>query len=613
MPSSYTPVTENAVPKKDLQKILTQRYMLAVGIIFFLSLLGFLSLRFAIFSQELSAKTINVSGKQRMLSQRIAMYAEEHVNAQDADTFVVSGRKLRASLEQFANTHVALTQGNKTLGIAAPESDALKRIYFEDSVQLDAQVEEYIRLNTYILTTSYKDRHRMRNSLKQVLAEADDRLLNSLDLAVKQYEQEAQQQIEYFKYIEIAVFATMVIALILEIFFIYRPAALQVGDAQKELERINILKTEFLANMSHEIRSPFAGIVTMIEFLKAEKLATKQYEMVAVMHQSSKHLLNILNNVLDISKIEYGVLTVEKEPLAIHDMAHQAADVFTATAQKKKIALHVEIEPSVPEYVLGDALRLSQVIGNLIGNAMKFTPEKGRVDVSLRHKNAKRLIIEVRDSGIGIAESQLKVIFDKYTQATDTTAREYGGSGLGLAISKQLVELMKGKISVKSDVGAGTCFKIILPLHAASDAQIAAIQQQKVAASNTAAYNKNARILLVDDNALNRQLIRAQLKKCHLQNLEFAESGKHAIDLVGKQPFDLILMDYNMPEMDGAIATQKIREIIQDRVGLKIVAMTASSLESDKDKCLQAGMDDFITKPIETEALRMKLHQWLAA
>lgn len=377
-------------------------------------------------------------------------------------------------------------------------------------------------------------------------------------------------------------------------------------DEKKNADSANLAKSDFLASMSHELRTPLNVIMGMSQLLLRGNIDPKHIRLVESIQRSSKVLLSLIEDVLDLSKIEAGKISFESKPFDLDQLTNDVIQSFETEASRKKISLHrvFRVKPNIP--LLGDEVRIKQVIINLIGNAIKFT-EKGGVElnVSLQSKGDKTssIYFEVKDTGIGIPEESHHKIFHRFSQADSGTARKYGGTGLGLAISKQLVELMNGTIGFDSEDGRGTTFwfKIELP---------DAVQENDLnhyVSDNKLDYSK-FKVLAVDDNPESLNVLRFYFED-HKGNIDFAESGPEAIQKVNSGQFDLVLMDMQMPGMDGLEATRQIR--LGPKAKVPVIALTANAMSQDKEKCLAAGMDDFLTKPVDFDALNAIIKKWI--
>ncbi|MEN3000753.1 MAG: ATP-binding protein [Armatimonadota bacterium] len=369
-------------------------------------------------------------------------------------------------------------------------------------------------------------------------------------------------------------------------------------------ETANRAKSEFLANMSHEIRTPMNGILGMVELLADTPLTEEQRDYLDTLRVSADHLLGLLNDILDLSKIEAGKMHIESLPVALGELVHDTVRLFRARAESKGLRLNVHIAPETPPAVMGDPVRLRQILANFISNAIKFT-EQGEVAVMVEpSRNYPHGIwLAVRDTGIGIPPDRLASIFEPFTQADSSTTRKYGGTGLGLTICKRLAELMGGQIGVESQPGVGSTFYVDLPLPPAETPH--AQESEQAAALPDIPAGK--RILLVEDNAVNRKVALHLLSKLQLE-VEIATNGLEAVQKASANAYDLILMDCQMPEMDGYEATRQLRT---RGVAIPIVALTANALEGDRERCLACGMDDYLAKPIKPDELQRTLARWL--
>lgn len=376
-------------------------------------------------------------------------------------------------------------------------------------------------------------------------------------------------------------------------------------------EKSNKAKSDFLANMSHEIRTPMNAIIGLAHILLTTKLDEKQKKCVDVLQTSADGLMLLINDLLDIDKIEAEAVELETGPFNMTALIERVISVMSVTAQEKGIGLNVHYEAGLFKTFIGDAGRIRQILLNLVGNAVKFT-DTGSVSVSLANggkTNGKRAItISVTDTGIGIAPDKLGQVFDKFIQADSSITRRYGGTGLGLAISKSLAEQMGGSISVASTLGFGSTFVLHLKLPVQQSESSSSPHEENIIYLDKGANTRNLPILLVEDYEPNI-LVATNLLENFGYRYEIAHNGQEALDSFSPDKYSTILMDVQMPFMDGLETTSRIRarEKEKNTTRTSIIAMTAHALKGDRERCLQAGMDDYITKPFNPHQLQTVL------
>lgn len=391
----------------------------------------------------------------------------------------------------------------------------------------------------------------------------------------------------------------------------------QIEVAKKETEvaeRTARLKQQFMANMSHEIRTPMNAIVGIIRLLIDRNPQPEQLKYFNAIKKSADSLLVIINDILDLSKIEAGKIEIECMSFSLRELIKSMKEIMQIKAEEKSLFFEIDVENVIPDKLMGDPTRINQILINLVGNAVKFTEKGGvklKVIATFQDENEVVVQFQIIDTGIGISKEYVEKIFESFTQAGTDTARKYGGTGLGLTISKQLVDLMKGNISVDSEPNKGTTFFVNLPL------EIAASQEEEVQEAIISNAIKDrlskSKILLVEDNEFNRLVAEETLKDSAPGiRIEIAVNGARAVEMIERNDYDLVLMDIQMPVMNGVEATQHIRQQLKaPKNEIRIIAMTANVLTEDVQIYMEAGVNGYISKPFQTEELLLKMTQVL--
>lgn len=379
-----------------------------------------------------------------------------------------------------------------------------------------------------------------------------------------------------------------------------------LNESEKKVKEVASVKEQFLANMSHEIRTPMNAIMGFTNLLKKTSLNSQQIQYVEYIHSSSENLLTLINDILDLSKIEAGMMDIEEAPFSLNGLISSVEIMFSEKARQKGLRFKISVEPSIHDVLSGDAVRLTQVLINLLSNAVKFT-DKGYVQLAVLpvKQTAEDVELEfrVQDSGLGIPPDKRQAIFDRFQQVDSQTSRRFGGTGLGLSIVKQLVDLQNGIIQVRSEVNVGTEFIVRLPFKPVYNYEaLYAISSEEIE-SNI----RDIKVLIAEDNQMNQQLMKHLMKQWGI-DYALVNNGREALEELSQNKYSLVLMDIQMPEMDGYTTTQAIRNELH--LDVPIVAMTAHAMVGEKERCLSFGMNDYISKPVKETELFAILKQY---
>ncbi|HEX2535386.1 MAG TPA: ATP-binding protein [Chitinophagaceae bacterium] len=373
-----------------------------------------------------------------------------------------------------------------------------------------------------------------------------------------------------------------------------------LNQSERRIKEASNMKEQFMANMSHEIRTPMNAIIGFSNLLRRTPLNSEQWQFVQNIHSASENLLALVNDILDLSKIEAGMMQLEEVRFSIRSLVSSVGAMFLEKVKEKAVDLQVQVDPNVPDILSGDAVRLTQVLVNLLSNAIKFT-EEGRVEVAVHLRSETeervRIRIEVRDTGIGIPADKQAAIFERFQQAELTTTRRYGGTGLGLSIVKQLVEMQHGTIHLNSTPGKGSTFTVELE-YGIPDAD--EMLNAALASEAEPVVLNRIRVLVAEDNVMNQQLVRHLMQSWGI-DFTIVSNGQDAVDAVRSGEYSIVLMDMQMPVMDGYTATGVIRNELHSDI--PIIAMTAHAMVGEKEKCIEMGMNDYVSKPIKEEVL----------
>ncbi len=544
---------------------------------------------------------VNQSGRQRMLSQQIALFSYEFVSAEGTAERGRTRDQLETSLQQFITSHNELV-------LAADMSDRTMNVYQDEQTNLDLAAIEFAHSVGQLLESQGDAAY-----LQAVRQGARD-ILPRLEMATNAFTLEAEARAARLEKLEVLAFAVTLIVLGIEAAFIFRPAARSLDRNLKRLRRereraelANAAKTEFLAQMSHEIRTPLNGVLGMAAALKTARLPKQQKQMVDTISASGDLLLAVVNDILDLSKIEAGQVDFEHTDISLEQIVNWTDSAFRPSAIAKGISFETEVSEDAKGWYLGDPTRIRQILSNLVSNAIKFT-ETGSVQMRLSAdpgETGKTLFkLSVSDTGPGISPQRLEAIFNPFEQEDATTTRRHGGTGLGLPIARRLAELMGGKLLVASELGRGSTFTVHFELAEGTMPKPAALPNQPDSSL------PRLKALVVDDVATNRLVLETLLAPLQVDAV-CVDSGPAAIHAFIEDEFDIILMDIQMPNMDGVEATRRIRDIEHNRGGAQvpIIAVTANVLPDQVQAYHAAGLDRHLAKPVQPDALRILLQE----
>jgi signal transduction histidine kinase/BarA-like signal transduction histidine kinase/ribosomal protein S15P/S13E len=422
-----------------------------------------------------------------------------------------------------------------------------------------------------------------------------------------------KESVEKTIFIYTLALAFMFISISLILFYFYRSYITNLATLKKlkiekqKTQKALDFKSQFLSNMSHEIRTPLNSILSLSTLVLKSETDEKQRLKLSKINAASSILLGVINDILDISKIESGKMSIERVPFDLKKTVSDVYDMLLIKAQENNVSLKINFQNIQNYKLIGDPLRISQIITNLLNNAIKFT-EGGTVVLNVTHSDNSRYLFEIKDTGIGLKEEQIESLFEEFTQADMSTSRKYGGTGLGLSISKKLTEMMGGRIWVESKFGHGSTFRFELPLEVDESANLDKTKEDNMLQieADIDALD-SVKILIAEDNKMNQMVLTMLFEDSNI-SLDFADDGQIAIDMYEKNRYDLILMDIQMPNKNGYEATKEIKEKSKDAI---IIGLSANAMQEDVNKAMQSGMDDYLTKPIELDKLYKTIHKYL--
>ena len=637
---------KNALNPNIYKRKLTRRYMMAIVLIALTILSSYTYLQYQLQDNENQAEIINISGRQRMLSQRIAFFASNIAQNPFGQKEAEYGDALNKSAALMLDTHerlVALARQNEPHDTKI-EKD-LYALYFSAPHTLDQKVRQYLE-NATLFMTAYKNFIRQSDrpdintlisdpSLNYIIQNAPDSLLDSLDEAVSLYQRQSETTILRFQIIETILLFGALTLLLLEILFIFRPmvreavkALLTSEAARLKAENLSRLKSEFLNNINHEIRTPLHGILGSADLLEKAKTQKEQDKYIGSIKTSSERLMERVGKILIFSRIQSNEVTLEHATVATHDFIKNLTDPYKDKAASQRLDFEIEYEGALPGGVILDDTLLAQTLTTLLDNAFKFT-ERGLIKFIIKSDTSSGttaiLHFEIIDTGMGIEPDKLETIFDTFIQGDAGLKKKHGGMGLGLAIADASAKLMGTTIQVDSTPGNGSrfWFELTAPMVTLfgdkQDKTITAEDAEQPpenspAASSSADSGLDIDVLLVENEMVNQMVATDMLERMGCR-VDLAENGQEALDLLQghEDKYAVILMDCMMPVMDGFEATQAIRknEEANPAHRQRIIALTANVSPEDREKCLDAGMDDYLSKPITEEELSAKIKNHL--
>lgn len=614
-----------ALRPRDVIVPFQRRILFATALLLSLMIADGVVEHFTQHAREESALQINMSGRQRMLSQRISGFAQlltdprAHTE-QEKEEIIAS---LEQAVSEMQTAHKALSTGAPELGLTPARGD-IRRLYFNTQPSLDTEIQEFLDAASRVARLSEQGEDASSDAL-YIRNAAFGPLLDQLELAVKLFQQEAENRLHLSQKIAIGTRILFLVAVVGIMFGIVWPMVSVIrrglqkfAEERNRANAASLAKSEFLATVSHEIRTPMNSIVGLSDLLTRTGLSNDEKRYAFLISESAKSLLVILNSVLDYSKIEAGKLEIEHVAFSPRDIVQNTVSSFDSSAAGKGLELSVFIAEDTPDHLIGDPTRLRQILTNFVSNAIKFT-NTGKVTITLQRSDRLSenwadvviLRLEVADTGIGFPPEKKQQLFDIFSQADQSTTRQFGGTGLGLAIAKRLTLAMGGKIDAQSEPGQGAKFWVELPF----DPVMKSEAQETSGTATAQSYLPDSgheppkkvfarfdNVLVVDDIELNRIVIGAFLADGP-KNITFASNGQEAVEKAAQTNFDLIFLDAHMPIMNGIEALHKIRELPGPSRYAQIIVVTADALEEAESRYTSAGFDGYVSKPITEQTL----------
>jgi signal transduction histidine kinase/DNA-binding NarL/FixJ family response regulator len=516
--------------------------------------------------------------------------------------------RLREDITQIQNDVEEIKNLDPGVGDSLIEINLLDRLINQKIKKINAALAQLRQTKTNLSVLGKSDS--ITQEISRLIHSADTTGRANLALKIEKADRDGRQVLSLNLIVVILILLLFIGLFLLILSRLKKQEVLvnQLNNSEKKLKEAALVKENFLSNMSHEIRTPLNAILGYTNLLQKKKLPADARLYLQTIHQSGETLLAIVNDILDLSKIESGMMRIEQVPFYVRDVAHTVELMMRNKADEKALKFCIIVDHNVPALLIGDATRLTQILVNLIGNAIKFT-DQGHVTVAIGSKVKGQDFVEieylVEDTGIGIDRGMLDTIFERFRQAEDATTRKYGGTGLGLSIVRDLVHLQSGHIEIKSEINQGT--KVLFTIHYPLDDQVNADLEATILSEPKATQDDDMLVLVVEDNVINQGLMNHLLNHLGVK-YRLAANGKEALKLLQENNFDLVLMDIQMPILDGYATTREIRQTMG--LSVPIVAMTAHAMMGEREKCISLGMNDHIAKPIRENELQRILTRY---
>ena len=597
------------------ERKLARYYLLAVGIMAVFIVCGYSYIHISIAKNQQAAAVINMAGMQRMNAQKIAFESLRLIEAETPSAHERYAMRLDQAIRRMQTNHDYLTNNDSSMSKYMLPTERIRSIYFDAPYLADQRVNMFLD-NARALKSTYTQMQTgnsggQTNNIENYANVVEvDGLVSLLDMIVSEYQYAAEMAMGRFETLERFLALLALSVLLMEVVFIFRPMAKLVTrrmsiieEARAKAEELNHLKSDFLATMSHEIRTPMNGILGMAELITGASASSQVKGYANTIITSGETLLDIINDILDFSKIEAGKMTLDIVPLNLVELVDDIGVLYNVRARDKAVELVVHYQPGTEQFIYADPVRLRQVLSNLISNAVKFTDE-GSVVVTVRQKDPENqsedkvdIVFEVQDTGTGISPDKVEKIFEKFSQADNSTTRYYGGTGLGLSICKNLVELMGGEIHVDSVPGEGSRFSVVVPFDRNRDCEISHSQPPDL---------QNLRVLVVDDLPVVQDLVCEQLSEAGMRCTAVG-SGEKALEMMRdaynhRDPYQIVVIDYLMPEMNGEMLVRAIGDVpgLDDAC---LVMLTAAGNPLADSAFVERGFSAYIAKPVQAQNL----------